>query len=75
MNQTVIPYWEMKDGKVESITLYPVSIDMNGNKVERGLPRLDKDAKFMDEFARRCALYGTTLTKNEDGTYSCSWKK
>ena len=75
MNQTVIPYWEMKDGKVESITLYPVSIDMTGNKAERGLPRLDKDAKFMDEFARRCALYGTTLTKNADGTYSCSWKK
>ncbi len=73
MFQTVIPQWETKNGKLKSLKLYPVSLSMSGNKSQIGLPRLDKEAQFMDTFAKRCEKYGTKLHKNADGSYECSW--
>ena len=73
MNQTVIPYWEMENGKLKSLKLYPVSLAMKGNKSQIGLPRLDKNAEFMQAFATRCEKYGTKLVKNSDGSYECLW--
>ena len=73
MFQAVIPYWEMKDGKITSLKLYPITLSMTGNKSMLGLPSLDKDAEFMEGFAKRCEKYGTKIYKNADGSYQCSW--
>jgi hypothetical protein len=73
MFQAVIPYWETEEGKLKSLKLYPVSLAMDGNKSKIGLPRLDFNAEFMSDFAKRCEKYGTKLTKKPDGTYECSW--
>ena len=73
MFQTVIPQWETENGKLKSLKLYPVSLSMMGNKSQIGLPRLDKNAEFMQAFAIRCEKYGTRLVKNPDGSYACFW--
>ena len=73
MFQAVIPYWETENGVLKSLKLYPIRLSMTGNKSEIGLPRLEKDAEFMADFARRCERYGTTLCKNPDGSYDCRW--
>jgi len=71
MFQSVIPYWETENGKLKSLKLYPISLSMDGNKSEIGLPRLEKDAEFMADFVRRCENYGTKFCKNPDGSYEC----
>lgn len=73
MFQSVIPCWEAENGKLKSLTLYPISLSMTGNKSEIGLPRLERNAEFMSDFARRCEGYGTRLIKNSDGSYECRW--
>lgn len=73
MFQSVIPYWEAENGKLKSLRLYPIRLAMTGNKSETGLPRLEKDAEFMADFAKRCEKYGTKLLKNSDGSYECRW--
>ena len=73
MFQSVIPQWETENGELKSLKLYPISLSMTGNKSEIGLPRLDLNAEFMNDFAKRCEKYGVKLTKNPDGTYECSW--
>ena len=73
MFQAVIPCWEAENGILKSIRLYPISLSMSGNKSEIGLPRLERNAEFMSDFARRCEGYGTRLIKNSDGSYECRW--
>ena len=74
MFQSVIPYWETENGELKSLKLYPITLAMTGKKSEIGLPRLDKKAEFMEEFAKRCEKYGTKLFKNDDGSYQCYWE-
>lgn len=73
MFQSIIPYWETEKGQLKKLMLYPIRLSMTGNKSEIGLPRLEKDAEFMSDFAKRCERYGTKLYKNSDGSYECCW--
>ena len=69
MFTTVIPYWEMEDGRLTQLTLYPVLLSMDGNKSEIGLPRLCTDPELLSDFIERCKRYGTEMTRNSDGSY------
>lgn len=73
MFQSVIPQWEMENGKLKSLKLYPITLSMAGNKSQIGLPSLDREAEFIKDFARRCEAFGTKLVKNADGSYQCKW--
>lgn len=73
MFESVIPLWETENGRLKTLKLYPVKLSMDGNKSQIGLPRLDTSAEFMKEFAKRCEKYGTKLTRNSDGSYTCEW--
>ena len=73
MFQTIIPCWETQNGELKTLKLYPVRLSMTGNNSQIGLPRLDKEAQFMETFVKRCEKYGTKLTKNPDGSYECGW--
>ncbi len=75
MFTSVIPYWEMEDGKLKSLKLYPILLAMEGNKSEIGLPGLCTSPTLLRDFVARCERYGTSLTRNEDGSYTCSWNK
>ena len=70
---TVIPVIEMEGGKLLSLRLYPVLADMDVNSPTLGLPRLSHDEHLLDDFIARCKRYGTTVTRNEDGSYICTW--
>lgn len=71
MFQSVIPFWETKNGKLESLTLYPVELCMERESSELGLPRLAKNTEFIDDFIKRSEAYGTNFIKNQDGSISC----
>lgn len=69
MFTTIIPYWEMEDGKLTKLTLYPVLLSMDGNKSEIGLPRLCNDPALLQDFIARSEKFGTKMTRNPDGSY------
>lgn len=73
MFTSIIPRWDMEDGKLKSLTLYPVLLSMDGNKSEIGLPRLSDDPSLLSDFIARCENFGVKLTRNSDGSYACSW--
>lgn len=70
MFQTIIPVWEADDaGELTSLKIWPVEAPMSGRKSEIGLPRLAKDAAFMENFLSYCEQYGARFEKNGDGSY------
>ena len=71
MFTTILPFWEMEDGKLKSLKLYPVLASMDGKKSEIGLPRLCTDPELLTDFIARCEKYGTRLVRQEDGSYEC----
>lgn len=73
MYHTVVPYWETDGTRLTKIKLMPVEMVMDGNKAERGLPRKCSDPKLREYLADMCVPYGTTITAEADGTYSCTW--
>ncbi len=74
MNQSVLPCWEMENGKLTSLTLMPISLAMTGEKNEIGLPRWDKACPFFEDFAALCSTYGVTLKLGADGLIRCEWQ-
>ena len=74
MMMTVIPLWETdEDNKLKKLTLMPVKAPMKGRKSLVGLPRKTDDPELFEYLKDMCAPYGTTVTKEADGTYSCKW--
>ena len=72
MMETVIPYWETKDGKLVRLELLPVMGVMKGKGPagEMGLPKLARDLDFMDKLAKISEPFGTRI-KKENGIFVC----
>ena len=73
MFQTVIPYWEMEDGKLTKLELLPVESKISGHKSEIGLPRIATDLEFIDHLAELSSGYGVQMKVREDGIVECKW--
>jgi poly-gamma-glutamate synthesis protein (capsule biosynthesis protein) len=73
MFTTIIPVMEMEGGKLTSMRVWPVLSEMDKKNKMLGLPRLSKDEHLLDDFIARCARFGTTLTREEDGSYTVTW--
>lgn len=73
MFTTIIPVMEMEGGKLVSMRVWPVLSEMDKKSPLLGLPRLSHDEHLLDDFIARCKRFGTTLTRNEDGSYTCTW--
>ncbi len=72
MFESVIPYWEMENGKLTRLELLPVMASMDGNQSEIGLPRKATDTSFMQRLADICVPFGIKMHK-EDDVFVCEW--
>jgi poly-gamma-glutamate synthesis protein (capsule biosynthesis protein) len=72
MNESVIPYWEMENGKLTKLELMPIKIAMEGHKSDIGLPRADENPEFFDRFAKMSEPYGVKMSL-ENGIIKCEW--
>ena len=72
MFETVIPYWEMENGKLTRLELLPVMGAMSGNQSEIGLPKIAKDTSFMQRLADISKPFGVTMHE-ENGVFVCQW--
>ncbi len=61
MFEAVIPYWEMNDGKIESIELMPISLTFDVPRSRYGMPRIDKKSGIVERLACLSKPYGTEI--------------
>jgi len=73
MMETVIPFWETKDGKITSLTLMPVELMMKGNKSQMGLPRKAKNYDMINRLSEMSRQFCINMQLENDGTVSCKW--
>lgn len=73
MLQTVIPLWEIKEGRMTSLTLMPVELSRKVRRVDEGLPRRASNFDFVDRLEERSKPYGISMRILNDGTVSCKW--
>lgn len=72
MFQSVVPLWEMENGKLKSLKLYPIEAKMKGKKSEVGLPDLARDDDIFIRLSKMSAPYGVKM-KNCGKYIECSW--
>ena len=72
MFQTVVPVWEMEDGRLTNLKLFPVDAKMKGQKNEIGLPFPAQDDDIFNRLSEMSKPYGVSMRKN--GKYiECAW--
>ena len=74
MMETVIPYWETKNGNLTSLRLMPVEL-MGGDckKGDSGLPIKARNYDLVDRLATMSAPLGIKMTVEKDGIVTCKW--
>ncbi len=73
MFETVIPCWEMKNGRMTSLELMPACGVKGGHKSEEGLPRRVTDLGFIERLAAMSEPYGVKMEIGKDGIVRCRW--
>ena len=67
MLESVIPYFEMEDGKLTRLELYPIEMGFDEPRYRTGNPRFSKDHGIIERFAEMSKAYGTKITVDERG--------
>ncbi len=66
MFETVIPFWEIENGKLATLELMPVLLDFDKPRSRYGMPRINKDAGIIENIQRLSKPFGTEI-KIENG--------
>ena len=74
MMESVIPYFEMEDGKLTYMELLPISLSPDLPRYRRGDPTVAKDSGILERLAEMSAVYGTAIKINEQGIGVVEWK-
>lgn len=61
MFETVIPYFEVENGKLKSLEMLPIELGFDEEEQRRGIPLIAKDLSFVDRFAAISAPFGTKM--------------
>lgn len=57
--ESVIPYWEIKDGKLTKLTFYPIELGYGLPRYQRGWPKITKNEDILKRLANLSQEYGT----------------
>jgi len=74
MMESVIPYFEMVDGKLTYMELLPIALEEDLPRYRRGDPEVAKDLGILERLAEMSAEYGTIIKINEEGLGIVKWK-
>ena len=72
MQESVIPYWEMENGKLTKLELLPITCYNNSDKSISGLPVVANGINIMQRLAKLSEPYGVRM-KMENGRINCTW--
>jgi len=62
MFESVIPYWEVKDGKLTELTLMPVELGFGEHHAIGGTPKPEFNKGIIERLAKMSEEYGTKIT-------------
>ena len=69
MFMSILPTWEVEDGKLQNLELIPIMLKIKGNKSEVGLPRLatrEEACEIFEYLSEMSSPYGTKMTLADD---------
>ncbi|MBQ6875245.1 MAG: CapA family protein, partial [Lachnospiraceae bacterium] len=61
MFETVIPRWEIVDGKMTSLELLAVELGFGKGRAQGGVPAPAKDGSILERYAKMSEAYGTKM--------------
>ena len=67
MMEAVIPYFEMEDGKLTHLELFPIELGFGEPRYRLGNPRPCTDRGIIERLAAMSESYGTKITVDERG--------
>jgi len=67
MMEAVIPYFEMEDGELKCIELFPIELGFGEPRYRLGNPKFCADKGIIERYAEMSAPYGTEISIGEDG--------
>ena len=67
MLEAVIPYFEMEDGKLTYMELFPIALGIGEPRYRVGNPSFCANRGIIERFAKMSAPYGVTISVREDG--------
>lgn len=67
MMEAVIPYFEMEDGELTHLELFPIELGFGEPRYRLGNPRFCPDRGIIQRLAQMSAPYGTQISINEEG--------
>ncbi|MBO5889244.1 MAG: CapA family protein [Clostridia bacterium] len=72
MLQSVIPLWEIEDGKLKYLKLLPIEGQVKCKKSDEGLPLIANDDDIFNRLSKMSEPYGVKMKKNGN-IIECSW--
>ena len=70
---SVIPQWQMQDGELTSLKLYPISLGFGQARWQRGSPERTTALEPLHELQALCATFGATVHIADDATGRLTW--
>lgn len=67
MMEAVIPYFEMENGELTHLELFPIELGFGEPRYRLGNPRFRPDRGIIERLAEMSTSYGTKITINDDG--------
>ena len=67
MSEAVIPYFEMEDGELTYLELFPIELGFGEPRYRLGNPRFCTDRGIIERYAKMSEEYGTKITIDERG--------
>ncbi len=67
MMEAVIPYFEMEDGELTHLELFPIELGFGEPRYRLGNPRFCSDRGIIERLAEMSAPYGTEISVNDEG--------
>lgn len=59
--ESVIPIWEMENGKLNKLTLYPIELGYGLTRYKRGWPKLSTNMRILENLRNLSKAYGTQI--------------
>ena len=58
---SVMPAWTMEDGKITEVQLYPITLNMEKSRAQKGRPVMNKSEMTLQYLAELSKPYGTEI--------------
>lgn len=59
--RSILPSWEVEDGKIKNVVLYPIDLAQKGTRSQRGIPSLSGSEDTLKHIQNLSEPFGTKI--------------